>query len=88
MTSRFWVRDFQILKAGSHDFLIQKVSASTVQSMQAMTLNILVLGKIRYKPVCAAMNKLEIHCSMKKKMSADLVKGVFRHSSNFYDIKI
>ena len=30
MTSRFWACDFQILKGGSHDFLIQKVSASTV----------------------------------------------------------
>ena len=30
MTSRFWACDFQILKGGSHDFLAQKVSASTV----------------------------------------------------------
>ena len=29
MTSRFWACDFQILKGGSHDFLIQKVNAST-----------------------------------------------------------
>ena len=29
MTSRFWACDFRILKGGSHDFLIQKVSAST-----------------------------------------------------------
>ena len=30
MTSRFLACDFQILKGGSHDFLVQKVSASTV----------------------------------------------------------
>ena len=31
MTSSFRTCDFQILKGGSHDFLIQKVSASTAK---------------------------------------------------------
>ena len=33
LTSRFWACDFQILKGGSHDFLIQKVSASTEKNV-------------------------------------------------------